>query len=95
MANSNNFTLDFYFLFRAKYAQRFSQLLSYSSDVPSILPEIWSFFECVLDDNFLELETHISLPNLDLNSKLIPTIASRAPLLEKLKIDFQVQGRGL
>jgi len=54
-----------------------------------ILPKIWSFLECILDENFLELETHISLPKMDPDSKLIPTIADCSPLLQKLKLNFE------
>jgi len=57
--------------------------------VLQIIPEIWAFLESILDDNFLELETHISLPKMDPNSQIISTIASCSPLLQKLKINFQ------
>jgi len=54
------------------------------------LADIWAFFKCVLDQDFMELKTHIAFPDSEPNPKLIPIIAERSPLLKKLTINFKL-----
>jgi len=44
--------------------------------------------DCVLDENFKDLEVPIALPGTKPNLKLITAIAQQSPKLEKLKLDF-------
>lgn len=59
---------------------------SFSTGVNLVDP--WVFLDCVLDSTFEELETHVAFPDSEPNSKLVQSIAKRASLLQKLKLDF-------
>ena len=54
------------------------------------IPDLWVFLDSVLDESFVELETYIGFPDSDPNPKLVPTIAKRCPLLNKLKLNFKL-----
>lgn len=58
------------------------------------MPDIWALLDCIMDDSFIELETHIAFPDMEPNQKLIPTIAIQSPLLEKLILNFKLMNRG-
>jgi len=55
----------------------------------SIAIDVWAFMECVLDDSFQQLKTHIAFPGTEPDSKLILAISKHSPLLKKLELDFK------
>ncbi len=59
---------------------------SFSTGINLVDP--WVFLDCVLNSTFEELETHVAFPDSEPNSKLVSSIAKRASLLQKLKLDF-------
>ncbi len=52
--------------------------------------DIWVFLSVVLDEHFLELETHVAFPGSKPNPKLISSIAENSPLLKNLKLNFKL-----
>jgi len=56
--------------------------------------DIWVFLDCVLDESFKELVTHVAFPGAEPNHKLIPTIAKHSPLLKKLTLNFKFMKAG-
>ncbi len=60
---------------------------TYDDDVNMVDP--WVLLDCALDSTFEELETHVAFPDSEPNSKLVSTIAKRASLLQKLKLNFR------
>jgi len=57
------------------------------SSTISRLVDVWAFLDCVLDESFQELTTHIAFPGSEPNPKLITTIAERATSLKQLQIN--------
>lgn len=55
--------------------------------VAESIVDVWPFLNCVLDETFLELNTHTGFPDSEPNPKLISTINKRSPLLKKLNLD--------
>jgi len=55
----------------------------------SISIDVWAFMECVLDNSFQKLKTHIAFPGTEPDSKLILAISKHSPLLKSLKLDFK------
>jgi len=53
------------------------------------------FLECLLDESFEELDTHISYPDGEPSAEVITTIANHSSQLKKLKIDFSQMKRGV
>lgn len=52
--------------------------------------DIWAFFDCVLDSNFVELDTHVVFPQSEPNEKFIQAIANHSPNLGVLKLNFEM-----
>jgi len=76
-------------LYREKFAKEFcASLESYRFNKDNLSTDIWVFLECILDESFKELDTHIAFPGTEPNPEVIPTIARRSSQLEKLEIKF-------
>ncbi|KAI9555851.1 hypothetical protein GHT06_018368 [Daphnia sinensis] len=52
--------------------------------------DIWVFLDCVLDNSFVELDTHVVFPKTEPNEKFVQTICSHSPNIEKLKLNFEM-----
>lgn len=53
-----------------------------------LVPDVCTFLDCILTEDFLELKICILNPSFDTFSTLLSVIACRAPELKKLEIDF-------
>lgn len=67
----------------------------YSSSYIFFIVFIQSFFirpllDCVLDENFKELSTHVAFPSTQPNSLIISTISNRAPEISSLQLNFDL-----
>jgi len=51
--------------------------------------DIWAFFDCILDESFSELKTHVAWRDAQPSARLISTIAKRCPNLKTLKLSFR------
>ena len=54
----------------------------------NILEDMCVIMDCILDENFKELDITIPIPTFDYFSTLLSIISHRSPSLEKLKITF-------
>ena len=64
-----------------------------SPDTNTERPDAWVFLDCVLDETFTNLDISTLPPNLfEKGHKLFKTIASRAPFLTTLEINFESTG---
>jgi hypothetical protein len=52
--------------------------------------DIWVFLDCVLDNSFTELETHVVFPKTEPNEKFVHSICNRSPSVEVLKMNFEM-----
>ncbi len=79
---------------RSKYVQWFNESVAGCRFKKPKIPSIWAFLECVLDEHFLKLSTHVTNRNSSLlNPKLITMIAKRSPMINALELDFQLANR--
>ena len=53
-----------------------------------VVPDVCTFLDCILNEDFLELKICILDPSFDTFSTVLSVIACRAPELKKLEIDF-------
>lgn len=77
------------FTHRRKFIQRFYKICANDAK-NEYIPDVWVFLDCVLDDGFKDLETHIVFPGSRPDSRLIPTIAKRSPQLAVLQLNFSL-----
>ena len=52
--------------------------------------DIWVFLDCVLDNSFTELDTHVVFPKAEPNEKIVHSICNHSPSMEGLKLKFEM-----
>jgi len=55
--------------------------------------DIWAFLDCVLDNSFTELDTHVVFPKTEPNEKFVHSICNHSPSIEVLKLNFEMVGK--
>lgn len=87
--------IDILFLVhRREFVQLFYENLAEENCLEGNI-DIWAFLDCVLDESFEELETHIAVQDSDPCPLLIPTISMRAPLIKKLELNLDLMKKNV
>lgn len=86
------FECIFFTNFRENCVKKWNHNVDFLNEIKvnnsNILEDMCVILDCILDENFKELDINIPIPTFGYFSKLLSIISHRSPSLEKLKITF-------